>query len=90
MASQLIFLRVHGTLFLCAATVEEVRGRARSLERTRYYQVLLVVPRKAKEVELFHIWVPNSGIAFLIMFGVQPHSLFKSRLKTHLLSQALI
>ncbi len=38
MASQLIFLRVRGTLFLCAATVEEVRGRARSLERTRYYQ----------------------------------------------------
>ncbi len=27
MASQLIFLLVRGTLFLCAAKVEEVRGR---------------------------------------------------------------
>ncbi len=39
---------------------------------------LLVVPRIAKstkEVELFHIWLPNSGIAFLITFGVQTHSL---------------
>ncbi len=33
---------------------------------------LLVVPRIAgplKEVELFHIWLPKSGIAFLITFG---------------------
>ncbi len=40
---------------------------------------LLVVPRIAnplKEVELFHIWLPNSGIAFLITFGVQTHSLY--------------
>ncbi len=54
---------------------------------------LLVVPRIAnplKEVELFHIWLPNSGIAFLITFGVQTHSMFKSRLKTHLFSQAFI
>ncbi len=29
-----------------------------------------------KEVELFHIWLPNSGIAFLITFGVQTHSLY--------------
>ncbi len=39
---------------------------------------LLIVPRvqsPLKEVELFHIWLPNSGIAFLIMFGVQTHYL---------------
>ncbi len=39
---------------------------------------LLVVPRIAKStkgVELFHIWLPNSGIAFLITFGIQTHSL---------------
>ncbi len=38
---------------------------------------LLVVPRIAKSTkgELFHIWLPNSGIAFLITFGVQTHSL---------------
>ncbi len=37
---------------------------------------LLVVPRIAKlEEELFHIWLPNSGIASLITFGVQTHSL---------------
>ncbi len=31
-----------------------------------------------KEVELFHIWLPNSGIAFLITFGAQIHSLCKN------------
>ncbi len=30
------------------------------------------------EVELFHIWLPNSGIAFLITFGAQIHSLCKN------------
>ncbi len=54
---------------------------------------LLVVPRIAKSTKggrHFHIWLLNSGIAFLITFGVQAHSLFKSRLKTHLFSQAFI
>ncbi len=40
---------------------------------------LLVVPRIAKplkEVELFHNWLPNSVIAFLITFRVQTHSLY--------------
>ncbi len=39
---------------------------------------LLVVPRISplKEVELFHIWLLNSGIAFLITFRVQTHSLY--------------
>ncbi len=39
---------------------------------------LLVVPRIAKSTKggrTFHIWLPNSGIAFLITFGVQTHSL---------------
>ncbi len=39
---------------------------------------ILVVPRTAKSTKggmLFHIWLPNSGIAFLIMFRVQTHSL---------------
>ncbi len=39
---------------------------------------LLVVPRIAKSTKggrTFQIWLPNSGIAFLIMFGVQTHSL---------------
>ncbi|KAI2666880.1 Altered inheritance of mitochondria protein 11 [Labeo rohita] len=37
---------------------------------------LLVVARIAKSTkELFHIWLPNSGTAFLVTFGVQTHSL---------------
>ncbi len=37
---------------------------------------LLVVPRIAKSTKGGrHIWLPNSGIAFLITFGVQTHSL---------------
>ncbi len=37
---------------------------------------LLVVPRIAKSTKgPLHIWLPNSGIAFLITFGVQTHSL---------------
>ncbi len=39
----------------------------------------LVVPRIAKSTKggiTFHIWLPNSGIAFLIMFVVQTHSLY--------------
>ncbi len=54
---------------------------------------LLVVPRIAKSTKggrTFSYLAPNSGIAFLITFGVQTHSLFKSRLKTHLFSQAFI
>ncbi len=45
---------------------------------------LLVVPRIAKSTKggrLFHIWLPNSGIALLITFGATDTlSLFKSRL----------
>ncbi len=41
---------------------------------------LLVVPRIAKSTKggilFFHIWLPNYGIAFLITFGVQTHSLY--------------
>ncbi len=51
---------------------------------------LLVVPRIAKSTKwgrTFHIWLLNSGIAFLITFGgSNTLSLFKSRLKTHLFS----
>ncbi len=39
---------------------------------------LLVVPRIAKSTKggrIFHIWLLNSGIAFLITFRVQTHSL---------------
>ncbi len=39
---------------------------------------LLVVPRIAKSTKggrTFHIWLLNFGIAFLITFGVQTHSL---------------
>ncbi len=41
---------------------------------------LLVVPRIAKStkggITFFHIWLPNSGIAFLITFGFQTQSLY--------------
>ncbi len=39
---------------------------------------LLACYNPLKEVELFHIWLPNSGIAFLITFGAQIHSLCKN------------
>ncbi len=89
MPSQLIFLRVRGTLFLCAATVE-LRGRARSLEGT----VLLVVPRVAKstkEGRTFSYLAPKLWNSLPDnVRGSATLSLFKSRLKTHLFSQALI
>ncbi len=37
--------------------------------------ILINKNSKTKEVELFHIWLLNYGIAFLKTFGVQTHSL---------------
>ncbi len=62
---------------LMLQTLEDFRNVSAKVNRQKSEAIIVGSwQTPLKEVKLFHIWLLNSGIAFLIMFGVQTHSLY--------------